>query len=467
MLTAGLYSCREEKTEPLFAVEYCAKFIDFRRMMGYTQNTRMFKGVPHMKKILCVFLALLLLLTACGQNDAAAASPAGDKSAAPTADINGGSDQEESSEPDREESSTPNWEESYDLGVSLLSEGNYEAAIAALSDAITLAPDQALSYVRRGRAYLYSDGAQAALQDFEAAAALDGSMEEAWLGAAAARLRLGDGGMANETLLAASGQVSGLSGIYDIVLNSAVFMGTRGGTAVGEYLGSGSGYYCDADLDGDMDWIVNLDNGYMILEGGDLDVGGYLYGSESYKSYFRYSDAVGLVIQMGEFTGGMELVLYRIYNGDEIVAYARMVREMDFLTGEYGFVSTSVYDAPVTQAEYDSAVNALGELPDLPLTPFAFEQDLNIDPGCIEYVADILGRLPYAAETSAHDLDGDGEPEYLVHLLARIGSNITFGDFATATPFLIDSFVILSASGDAIHSRICTTIEAAELLNGV
>jgi Tfp pilus assembly protein PilF len=50
----------------------------------------------------------------------------------------------------------PAWREQYDLGVRFLSEGNYQEAIIAFSDAIEIDPSQPLPYVGRGDATLMS-----------------------------------------------------------------------------------------------------------------------------------------------------------------------------------------------------------------------------------------------------------------------------------------------------------------------
>ena len=76
-------------------------------------------------KVLILCLAALLLLPACG-------APTTPSAATPDA---------------------PTWQEQYDLGLRLLSEGNYEEAIIAFTAAIEIDAKQAPAYVGRGDAY--------------------------------------------------------------------------------------------------------------------------------------------------------------------------------------------------------------------------------------------------------------------------------------------------------------------------
>lgn len=261
-----------------------------------------------------------------------------------------------------------------------------------------------------------------------------------------------------------------ISDLYETILNSAVYMATEGGTATGEYLSAGSGYYCDADHDGFMDWIINLDSGYLILEGGRFGISGHIYGYESYKAYFTYSDAVGLVITMGEFMGPMSMWNYRVYDGTELVSYASMSEEMDYATGE----STGewyVNGVNVTETEYNVAIQALGELKYLSGTSFVFENEIDLDPGALESAAKLLGQLPYATEVTAADLDEDGREEYIVYLMtnnryAPKGTDLNYGLFVSDGPYWADCCVVLSADGDHIHSRICSTAEVNAKLPG-
>ena len=102
-------------------------------------------------------LALVLLLCSCGQ----------------------------SSSIEREKNNTPTWQERYDLGVRYLSEGNYQEAIIAFTEAIEIDPKQTPAYVGRGDAYIDSgatmENFDLAQTDFEKAPELDETLVDAYL----------------------------------------------------------------------------------------------------------------------------------------------------------------------------------------------------------------------------------------------------------------------------------------------
>ena len=106
-----------------------------------------------MKRFVMMWLAAVLLLTACGTGE-----------------------------------SGPTWQEQYDLGMRYLSEGNYEEAIVAFTAAIEIDPKRAEAFVGRGDAYVGSgeteENLAAALADYEAALNLDATLANAWLGLA-------------------------------------------------------------------------------------------------------------------------------------------------------------------------------------------------------------------------------------------------------------------------------------------
>jgi len=101
-----------------------------------------------MNKIWVILFALMLFLSACGQN-------------------------------------APTWQEQYDLGMRYLSEENYEEAIIAFTAAIEIDPQQALAYVGRGDAYMGSgeteENLSAAQADYEMAIELDGTNAEVYI----------------------------------------------------------------------------------------------------------------------------------------------------------------------------------------------------------------------------------------------------------------------------------------------
>lgn len=95
-----------------------------------------------MKRFVMMWLAAVLLLTACGTGE-----------------------------------SGPTWQEQYDLGMRYLSEGNYEEAIVAFTAAIEIDPKRAEAFVGRGDAYVGSgeteENLAAAAADYLAALDLD------------------------------------------------------------------------------------------------------------------------------------------------------------------------------------------------------------------------------------------------------------------------------------------------------
>ena len=88
------------------------------------------------------------------------------------------------------------WQEQYDLGMRYLQEGNYEEAIIAFTQAISIDAKQPSVYLARAQAYEtlgtspeYHEKAKA---DYEKAQELGSTEEEVWIGLSNARLREGD-----------------------------------------------------------------------------------------------------------------------------------------------------------------------------------------------------------------------------------------------------------------------------------
>lgn len=105
------------------------------------------------------------------------------------------------------------WQEQYDLGMRYLTEENYAEAIIAFTAAIELDPKQALAYVGRGQAYIFSGETEgnltASQTDFETALALDETIPDAWLGLADIFIRQGDYEKALEILQRGSSSTGG------------------------------------------------------------------------------------------------------------------------------------------------------------------------------------------------------------------------------------------------------------------
>ena len=83
------------------------------------------------------------------------------------------------------ESRQQRWQAQYDLGMKYLSELNYEQAVAAFTEAIFIDAKRPEAYIGRGDARVgigTAESLAAAQGDYEAALALDNTLENAWLG---------------------------------------------------------------------------------------------------------------------------------------------------------------------------------------------------------------------------------------------------------------------------------------------
>ena len=99
-----------------------------------------------MKNLWACLLALCVLLTACGQNTAAA------------------------------------WQEQYDLGMKYLNAGSYEEAVIAFTAAIDIDPKRAEAYIGRGDAYVgIGEDLDAARADYETALRLNDRLEQVYV----------------------------------------------------------------------------------------------------------------------------------------------------------------------------------------------------------------------------------------------------------------------------------------------
>ena len=88
------------------------------------------------------------------------------------------------------------WQEQYDLGMRYLQEGNYEEAIIAFTQAISIDAKQPSVYLARAQAYetlgMSPEYHEKAKADYEKAQELGSTEEEVWIGLSNARLREGD-----------------------------------------------------------------------------------------------------------------------------------------------------------------------------------------------------------------------------------------------------------------------------------
>jgi len=102
-----------------------------------------------MRRVLGLFLIMLLMLCACGQN---------------------------------EQGNAPVWQDQYDLGVRYLAEGNYEKAIIAFTSAIEIDPKQAEAYKKLAETYVAMGDTELACKALEDGFAATGSEDlQTWL----------------------------------------------------------------------------------------------------------------------------------------------------------------------------------------------------------------------------------------------------------------------------------------------
>ena len=78
-------------------------------------------------------------------------------------------------------SAAERWQEQYDLGMRYLTEGSFDEALAAFTDAIAVDPNRPETYLQRAEAYLALGMVNEALADYETARSLDGGAA-AWAG---------------------------------------------------------------------------------------------------------------------------------------------------------------------------------------------------------------------------------------------------------------------------------------------
>lgn len=145
-----------------------------------------------MKKTVFTLIIILLFLVSCGNETS----------------ISGGE-------------KTDSWQDQYDLGIRLLSEGNYEEAIIAFTAAIEIDSKQALTYVGRGQAYVayeeLDDRFNLAKGDFEQALELDDTIVDAWVGLARTYLYMEDFDAARDTLMRAIDKLGKLPEMNEIM----------------------------------------------------------------------------------------------------------------------------------------------------------------------------------------------------------------------------------------------------------
>ena len=115
--------------------------------------------------LLVLGLILLLLLSACGQNDAQTLPEQDEQETAVLPVENDVEDEEETDAAQQMEADITTWQEQADLGMQQLAAGNYEEAIAAFTAAIELDPQSETAYSGLADTYV-------AMGEYEKAAAL-------------------------------------------------------------------------------------------------------------------------------------------------------------------------------------------------------------------------------------------------------------------------------------------------------
>lgn len=115
--------------------------------------------------LLVLGLILLLLLSACGQNDAQTLPEQDEQETAVLPVENDVEDEEETDVAQQMEADITTWQEQADLGMQQLAAGNYEEAIAAFTAAIELDPQSETAYSGLADTYV-------AMGEYEKAAAL-------------------------------------------------------------------------------------------------------------------------------------------------------------------------------------------------------------------------------------------------------------------------------------------------------
>lgn len=204
----------------------------------------------------------------------------------------------------------PTWKEQYDLGMKYLSEGNYQEAIIAFTAAIEIDPKQALAYVGRGNVYMSSGTAEdlaAAQEDYQAALALDETLEDAWIGLIDAYIRLEDYESARRILeqalaLVDSDELRAKQEELDRL--SAPEPGSDGFfRAVQQHLAPAVSF--DFAIDGtplagsDIYTIAPLLGGQVENQGGDLSVWAGLNGPSANKFSWSQMDGVDRIELLG------------------------------------------------------------------------------------------------------------------------------------------------------------------------
>lgn len=156
---------------------------------GLSDGNRMMSAPAQMKRITVLLLTVILLAAACSRE--------------------------------------PTWEEQFDLGQRYLTEGNYQAAVLAFTQAIEIDPKQTTAYLNRAdaRLSLYAESEndtsflQQAIDDFQSVISLDPSIAEAYSGMSDAYMELGEIRQALEALqqgVEATGDASLQSTVADI-----------------------------------------------------------------------------------------------------------------------------------------------------------------------------------------------------------------------------------------------------------
>lgn len=214
--------------------------------------------------------------------------------------------------------------------------------------------------------------------------------------------------------------------LYDMVLNSIVYMFTNGGRDVGPYGASGSGYRFDVDGDGTQDWVVgNSDLYWLICSGGREGFSCYAFPNGNASVTVYGSDKSQLVVQRGNGTASALWDSISVFREGELKeALSTTTHFLNEETYTFYDVGTEPVDYMVggkltDKSEYDNATTALGKLTRLGLTPFQFVRSTTLGPSQLQSAAALLEALPFCSEMLTADVNGDGVEDCGLFLAAH------------------------------------------------
>lgn len=265
--------------------------------------------------------------------------------------------------------------------------------------------------------------------------------------------------------------------LYDMVLNSIVYMFTNGGQDVGPHGASGAGYRFDVDGDGTQDWVVgNSDLYWLICAGGREGFYGYAFPNGNASVTVYGSDKDELVIQQGNGTASALWKTTSVFRGttleEALSTTTHFLNEETYTFYDAGTepVDYMVDGKPASKSEYDSAATALGKLTRLGLTSFQFVRSTTLGPSQLQSAAALLEVLPFCSEMLTADVNGDGVEDCGL-FLTKSGDqgaediSITYGAGEKAWHGWKDCCLILLSSDYCVGAKILSRAEALKLFH--